>query len=149
MKPLLYGALALLAGAGWAAAQAPAPANNPAPALNYPAPGPANNAAVAPANADLSAAVNCPPAGGFSVYFSADYLLWKVREGNIPPAATAVPVGVIPVTPNNVVTGATGATTTTAAPPATFVPVSILSSTQLGIRSADYGEQNGVRLTGG
>src|SRR5690348_4136606 len=110
MKSLVLGALAVLAGAGWAAAQAPAVGTPQAPAVGTPqAPyvgnGPILGQAGAPAGPampGLSGAVNdYGTGGGPSVYFSADYLLWRVREGAIPPTATSVPVGVVPITPVN------------------------------------------------
>src|SRR4051812_42549737 len=110
MKSFIPAGLALLVAAGWAAGQAPtnqlpppAPGNQypAAPALNGPPVlGPAT-APGSPATPGLSQAVNGYPTGGSAVYFSADYLLWKVREGAVPASTTAVPVGVIPITSLN------------------------------------------------
>jgi len=176
MKSLMPVALALLVGAGWANAQAPTSTNQlPPPALNaqpalapnaQPALAPIAQPALAPNNQPmlgqagvpgspmpgLSQAVNgCPAtAGGSSVYFSADYLLWTVRHGAVPQAVTAVPVGLISVdttpllTTNPAVAPVPSPTTTTG-----FAPVSIISTTQTGIRSFDYGDQSGFRLTAG
>src|SRR5262245_9692920 len=152
MKSLIPVALALLVGAGWAAGQAPAPANQLPPA---PSAQPVLGQAAVPSSPSapgLSQAVNGCPAGGPSVYFSADYLLWKIREGAVPPTVTTVPVGLLSVSigdrfvdaNGNLLTGLTNASSVIG-----FAPVSIVSNTQTGLRSFDYGDQSGFRLTAG
>src|SRR5262245_60588308 len=98
MKSAVVTALgAILLSTGWVAAQGPAvqiPPGQPAAAApvlgNATVPG----AACAPATPGLSAAVNGDAVdSNKSCYFSADYLLWKVRNVTIPRASTAVPVG--------------------------------------------------------
>src|SRR5262245_17653253 len=107
MKSCIFGTLAMLFGAGWAAAQGPVPANNTAPpayaanagaapagAINTPSnfTGPVLGNSAVPSNSaapGLSGAVHgCPPDGSCSVYFAADYLLWRIRNGAIPATAT-------------------------------------------------------------
>src|SRR4051794_926704 len=153
MKSLVLGALAVLAGAGWAAAQAPAVGTPQAPYVgNGPVLGQAGVPA-GPAMPGLSGAVNDCAGGGASssVYFAADYLLWKVREGAIPATATTVPVGLISVNTSDLFTPAANVPgAATGAQTVGFAPVSIVSSTQTGIgKSSDYGAQSGFRVTAG
>src|SRR4051794_39231138 len=141
MKSLILGALAVLVGAGWAAAEAPSPLNPyPTPALNGAPPGPVLGPAGVPGGPSmpgLSNAINgYPAAGGSSVYFSADYLLWKIREGAIPPTATTVPVGLISVNVGDVFVDPAGNVIpglTNAAAAVGFAPVSIVSNTTFGV----------------
>lgn len=145
MKSLFLAALAVLASAGLAAAQGPAPANYYA---QPPAAGPA-----APSAPGLSQAVHDYGGDGPSLYFSADYLLWKIREGAIPATAATVPVGLISVNVGDTFVNAAGAPLNglnAAAAAVGFAPVSIVTNTQFGgARSTDYGEQMGFRLTAG
>lgn len=136
-------------------AQGPAPTTSyPAPAQNAPMLGQATTPG-SPMTPGLTQAVNgCPPGGdNSSIYFSADYLLWKIREGGIPPTAATVPVGLISVSVGDQFVDPAGNTIpglTNAAAAVGFSPVSIVSNTQFGIgRSTDYGEQMGARFTAG
>jgi hypothetical protein len=168
MKSGLLGAMAVVfVGAGWAAAQAPAPPATGKPAAYSPAG--SGGTVYAPAAADAAPhPVSAPqagpgdpvlpagacdggPGGGCQLYFGADYLLWKVRNTTIPTTASVLPVGVLAVdttdlqTTNLTQAGVPGGTPTTG-----FVPALIRSSAVFpNGNSIDAGTHSGGRFTGG
>ena len=134
MRSGILGAFAtLFLGAGWAQAQTPAPIPSGV--------GPVGAAPLIAPEAFSGAG------GGPILYGNAEYMLWKVRDGNLPPTATAIPIGLIAVDVTNLVTnnpanpGVPFGTQLTG-----FAPVSIQSSATFGsgLRT-DTGSQNGVR----
>jgi hypothetical protein len=173
MKFGFVGAFAtMLLGAGWVAAQAPAPtmtggaapAAPAAPALaapalaapalaatsqpaltapSQPAPGPAVGTN---GSAYLPSNAAAGPGDGYQCWVRGDYLLWRIQNTTAPSLITAAPAGVLTVAPLN-----------------TFVPINpglpagtgfatlsaLTTASTVGASSLDEGEHSGARLTAG
>ncbi len=153
----------MLVGAGWTMAQGPAAAPAALPissAVNhssnyqvYPTIGDSGTMQQTPAPATdrpscIPAEACAPGSGGAMIYADADYLLYKVRNGNIPPTASVVPVGLISVNVTDQLTTAPGGPIFNSTPSVVgFAPVSIVSNAAFGTGSkTDYGSQNGARF---
>jgi hypothetical protein len=144
-----------LVAAGWAAAQGPAmPPAAVVPPASPPAAAAPNGYVTAPPAGPTSPfpTVGAPPGdapylppeswgsgggrAGPVFYADAAFLLYRVRAGNLPTTASALPVGVLNVTTTDPLTAVVTQTP---------VPVSITSSTTFG-SALQYGSQNGARL---
>lgn len=150
---------------------APAPPGSPAPGVLAAPPGPVAPATTGPVLTTgqpapvLSGPVPAGPAGptalpagafdpaimGYQFWANGDYLLWRLRNQHIPPAAQVLPVGVLAVnitdqfvnTPNGVPTP--GDTTVFG-----FAPLSIQSNAVFaGGNTVDPGEHSGGRFSAG
>jgi hypothetical protein len=131
----------MLAGAGWASAQAPATLQFPAP----PPPGPAS-AAAAP-GCSAAPAVDAVGGGGLVFYGSADYLLWQIRKGRLPDATTTIPVGLISVDISDLFQKSPTGPATPGTPTVGFAPVSIVNRATFGDGPfTNVGSQSGARF---
>src|SRR5262245_10118188 len=166
----------LFVGAGWAAAQGPAPTTLPSPPAapvpaNMPplpqgagaprggpaAPGGALSYPAVPTLGEPVSGCNAPAAepavanDGVIFYTAADYLLWQVKKGVLPTTATAVPVGLITFDISHLVTFSPACAPSSAGTPITaFAPASITNQSTFGAGpSTKTGAQNGGRFTFG
>jgi hypothetical protein len=165
MKCGLLGAIAfLLTGAGWVAAQAPAPtlpAPSPQPprttmpaGLGYPVAGDTQGgivglsqpAPVADGPGYLPPETLAGCNSGPVFYADADYLLYRFRTFSIPTTAQTIPVGLIAVTINNTTTTPGAVPPTTTQSSTNFLPVSIVNNAGFGNGRIDFSSQNGGRL---
>jgi hypothetical protein len=128
-----------------ASAPAPAPAVEAAPVVAPPTLPHAPEFAHEPAlPAHCGDGCGCD---GCMVYASADYLLWKIREGRIPSVVNNIPVGVLTVTTSDTNVDANGNTIATGLNSVVhFFPVTISANTQT-VNQVDLGDHSGGRFT--
>jgi hypothetical protein len=129
----------------------------PPPGTQAPPPGPAAQSAPVQSNGgSLSSYFIDPVAGGYQLYLSGDYLLWRLRKQNIPSAVTILPQGLIVASNSNsfftqdpatgILTPSTGNALT--APVQRFLPFLAQTNATFSIGpTLDLGEQPGGRFT--
>jgi hypothetical protein len=107
----------------------------------------------------LSSYFTEPVNGGYQLYLSGDYLLWRLRKQSVPSNVLAVPQGVLAVTtadlfftqnPNTGAITPIQSPTGTLGPVTTFLPFSAQTvATLANGNTIDLGEQPGGRITAG